>query len=56
MITIEYDFLEYPYIELKVKIVVPHPQYNPRTFENDLALLRFYEPVQHCTHFPTAFK
>lgn len=37
-----------PYIhqERRVQIVASHPQFDPRTFEYDLALLRFYEPVQ----------
>ncbi|GLV44678.1 Notopleural [Carabus blaptoides fortunei] len=37
-----------PYIhqERRVQIVALHPQFDPRTFEYDLALLRFYEPVQ----------
>ncbi|KAB0805514.1 hypothetical protein PPYR_02484 [Photinus pyralis] len=37
-----------PYIhqERRVQIVAAHPQFDPRTFEYDLALLRFYEPVQ----------
>lgn len=28
-----------------MQIVVPYPQFDNRTFEYDLALLRFYEPV-----------
>ena len=28
-----------------MQIVASHPQFDPRTFEYDLALLRFYEPV-----------
>ncbi len=24
-----------------------HPKFDPKTFEYDLALLRFYEPVQY---------
>ncbi|ERL85036.1 hypothetical protein D910_02459 [Dendroctonus ponderosae] len=37
-----------PYLheERRVQIVASHPQFDPRTFEYDLALLRFYEPVQ----------
>ncbi|XP_055640411.1 mucin-2 isoform X2 [Toxorhynchites rutilus septentrionalis] len=46
----EYDLaLEeepYGYQERRVQIVASHPQFDPRTFEYDLALLRFYEPVQ----------
>ncbi|VEN62652.1 unnamed protein product [Callosobruchus maculatus] len=36
-----------PYLheERRVQIVASHPQFDPRTFEYDLALLRFYEPV-----------
>ncbi|XP_055594255.1 serine proteinase stubble-like isoform X3 [Uranotaenia lowii] len=45
----EYDLaLEeepYGYQERRVQIVASHPQFDPRTFEYDLALLRFYEPV-----------
>lgn len=38
---------EEPYLhqERRVQIVASHPQFDPRTFEYDLALLRFYEPV-----------
>ncbi|KAL9921434.1 uncharacterized protein ACN427_002475 isoform 1-T1 [Glossina fuscipes fuscipes] len=45
----EYDLAEeeepYGYQERRVEIVVSHPQFDFRTFEYDLALLRFYEPV-----------
>ncbi|EDW47026.1 GM20644 [Drosophila sechellia] len=45
----EYDLAEeeepYGYQERRVQIVASHPQFDPRTFEYDLALLRFYEPV-----------
>lgn len=37
----------YPYIERRVQIIAPHPEFDPRTFEYDLALLRFYEPVHY---------
>lgn len=37
----------YPYIERRVQVVAPHPEFDPRTFEYDLALLRFYEPVHY---------
>ncbi|KAG8232590.1 hypothetical protein J437_LFUL013129 [Ladona fulva] len=33
------------HLERRVQIVASHPQFDPRTFEYDLALLRFYEPV-----------
>jgi len=46
----EYDLAtdeeEYPYVERKVQIVASHPQFDARTFEYDLALLRFYDPVR----------
>ncbi|CRK97946.1 CLUMA_CG011319, isoform A [Clunio marinus] len=35
----------YGYQERRVQIVASHPQFDPRTFEYDLALLRFFEPV-----------
>ncbi|XP_001943207.1 serine proteinase stubble isoform X2 [Acyrthosiphon pisum] len=35
----------YGYEERRIQIVASHPQFDPRTFEYDLALLRFYEPV-----------
>ncbi|XP_017786558.1 PREDICTED: serine proteinase stubble [Nicrophorus vespilloides] len=37
-----------PYLheERRVQIVASHPQFDPRTFEYDLALLRFYQPVK----------
>lgn len=34
-----------PFLERRVQIVASHPQFDRRTFEYDLALLRFYEPV-----------
>jgi len=37
----------YPYLERRVQIIAPHPQFDPRTFEYDLALLRFYEPIHY---------
>jgi hypothetical protein len=46
----EYDLASekepYGYVERKVQIIASHPNFDPRTFEYDLALLRFYEPVQ----------
>ncbi|CAL4064833.1 unnamed protein product [Meganyctiphanes norvegica] len=35
----------YGFTERKVQIIATHPQFDARTFEYDLALLRFYEPV-----------
>lgn len=35
----------YAHLERRVQIVASHPQFDSRTFEYDLALLRFYEPV-----------
>ncbi|XP_076648379.1 serine protease notopleural [Halictus rubicundus] len=35
----------YGYQERRVQIVASHPHFDPRTFEYDLALLRFYEPL-----------
>ncbi|KAA0202934.1 hypothetical protein HAZT_HAZT005536 [Hyalella azteca] len=35
----------YGHVERKVQIIATHPQFDPRTFEYDLALLRFNEPV-----------
>lgn len=35
----------YGYQERRVQIVASHPQFDARTFEYDLALLRFYEPL-----------
>lgn len=35
----------YNYVERRVQIVATHPQFDPRTYEYDLALLRFYEPL-----------
>jgi len=37
----------FPYIERRVKTVVPHPSFDPKTFEYDLALLKFAEPIQY---------
>lgn len=36
----------YGYQERRVPFVASHPQFDPRTFEYDLALLRFDEPVK----------
>lgn len=40
----EFDLAEedepYGYLERRVQIVASHPQFDPRTFEYDLALLR----------------
>ena len=33
------------HVDRKVQIVASHPKFDPKTFEYDLALLRFYEPV-----------
>jgi hypothetical protein len=45
----EYDLSNehepYPHIERRVQIIAPHPKFDPRTFEFDLALLRFFDPV-----------
>lgn len=35
----------YSFQERRVQIVASHPNFDPRTFEFDLALMRFYEPV-----------
>lgn len=37
----------FPYIERRVKTVVSHPSFDPKTFEYDLALIRFTEPIQY---------
>lgn len=36
----------YPYVERRVKSVVSHPSFDPKTFEYDLALLKFAEPIK----------
>ncbi|XP_035205874.1 serine protease filzig-like isoform X2 [Stegodyphus dumicola] len=36
----------YPHVERRIYMIVIHPNFDPVTYENDLALLRFYEPVQ----------
>lgn len=36
----------YGFQERRVHLVASHPEFDPRTFEYDLALLRFYEPIQ----------
>ncbi|XP_014219939.1 serine proteinase stubble [Copidosoma floridanum] len=45
----EYDLANeeepYSFQERRVQIVASHPNFDPRTFEFDLALMRFYEPV-----------
>ena len=35
----------YGHIDRKVQIVASHPKFDPKTFEYDLALLRFYDKV-----------
>ncbi|RWS29729.1 Trypsin-like serine protease 3, partial [Leptotrombidium deliense] len=42
---VSHDREPYPHIDRRVLIIAPHPQFDPRTFEYDLALLRFNEPV-----------
>lgn len=37
----------YPFVERRVKAVKSHPLFNPKTFEYDLALLRFAESVKY---------
>lgn len=37
----------YPYIERRVRSVVSHPSFDPKTFEYDLALLKFAEPIKY---------
>lgn len=45
----EYDLANedepYGFQERRVHMVASHPAFDPRTFEYDLALLRFYEPL-----------
>jgi len=36
----------YGYLERRVELIAIHPQFDSRTFEYDLAMLRFYEPVK----------
>ncbi|XP_054711308.1 mucin-2-like [Uloborus diversus] len=42
---ISHEYEPLPFVERRVQIVASHPQFDRRTFEYDLALLRFYEPV-----------
>lgn len=37
----------FPFAERRVKSVVSHPSFDPKTFEYDLALLRFSEPIKY---------
>lgn len=37
----------YPYVERRVKTIVSHPLFDPKTFEYDLALLKFAEPIRY---------
>lgn len=37
----------FPYSERRVKTVVSHPSFDPKTFEYDLALLKFAEPIKY---------
>lgn len=39
-----------------VKRVIVHRQYDPATFENDIALLELESPVQFDTHIGKTFK
>ena len=41
------DKEDYPQLERLVQWIVPHPKFNSQTFEYDLALLRFYQPVRY---------
>ncbi|OTF70888.1 hypothetical protein BLA29_014752, partial [Euroglyphus maynei] len=40
------DTEPHSHIERRIQIIAPHPKFDPRTFEYDLALLRFYEPIR----------
>ncbi|GIY46273.1 hypothetical protein CEXT_375941 [Caerostris extrusa] len=46
----EYDFRRsddlHPHVERKIYVLIIHPEFDPITYENDLALLRFQEPVE----------
>ncbi|GIY83873.1 serine proteinase stubble [Caerostris darwini] len=46
----EYDFRRsddlHPHVERKIYVMIIHPEFDPITYENDLALLRFQEPVE----------
>ena len=39
------DAEPHKHIDRKVQIVASHPKFDPKTFEYDLALLRFYDKV-----------
>ena len=39
------DAEPHTHIDRKVQIVASHPKFDPKTFEYDLALLRFYDKV-----------
>jgi len=43
------------FVDRKVQIVASHPKFDPKTFEYDLALLRFYEPVVFRVSFINIF-
>ena len=34
------------HIDRKVQIIAAHPKFDAKTYEYDLALLRFYEPIE----------
>uniref|UniRef100_T1IZK1 Peptidase S1 domain-containing protein n=1 Tax=Strigamia maritima TaxID=126957 RepID=T1IZK1_STRMM len=36
---------ELSHADRQVQVIFKHPDFNPRNFENDLALIRFYEPI-----------
>lgn len=50
----EYDLAveeePYGYQERRVQIVASHPQFDPRTFEYDLALLRYVHKIMSSSH------
>lgn len=37
-------------VTIRVKKIIYHPEFNTRTFDNDLALLKLQRPVQYDTH------
>ncbi|XP_055299887.1 serine protease filzig-like isoform X3 [Sitodiplosis mosellana] len=37
-------------VTIKVKEIIYHPEFNNRTFDNDLALLKLERPIQYDTH------
>lgn len=45
--------VNYPTVVIKVKQITVHPEFNNRTFDDDLALLELESPIRYDAHIGT---